>query len=116
MARIRRLQPNPRFPNPPGRGEGADYMISLVKSLTTRFREINDQVNRLSEGRQEASYNEHSAVPTSGIFDIGDFIRNQNPSHTGTVGSRYILAGWTCIQEGSASASSFVEARLRTGD
>jgi len=113
MARLRRIQVDPRLPAPDP-GPSRPFDMALRRALTEALREIAEQVNRLSEGQQAASYNEHSAVPTAGVFAIGDFVAEESAAERGTASSKYVRTGWICVSEGSASAASFVEARIRT--
>lgn len=115
MARLRRIQVDPRLPTPDP-GPSRPFDLALRGSLTNSLREIAEQVNRLSEGQQAAFYSEYSAVPTAGVFAIGDFVREESAVERGTASVKYVRTGWICVSEGSASAASFLEARIRTGN
>ena len=110
---MERLPVDPRLPTPDP-GPSRPFDVALRRYLTEAFREIAEQVNSLSEGQQAANYNMHSAVPTTGVFAIGDFIKEESAVERGTASSKYVRTGWICVSEGSASAASFVEARIRT--
>lgn len=81
----------------------------LVNILT----QIDSQVNNLSEGRVAAAYNAQSSIPSGSAVSYarGDFVRDQNVSITGTVGSQYIRIGWYC----TSAPGGFTEARVWTG-
>lgn len=79
-------------------------------------RELKDhaaQVNALSEGRLNASYNAQAAVPTTGEYAVGDFVRNTAPAELGVALSRYVIFGWICVDD---SPLTFVQMRFLTGN
>lgn len=82
----------------------------------TVIREVKDhaqQVNALSEGRMVASYNAVPSVPTTGAYAVGDFVRNSAPAELGSPGSKYVIDGWTCLDD---SPLTFVQKRYPTGN
>jgi hypothetical protein len=85
---------------PKGRNEWEER---LFRVLQDHLRKVSEQVNSLTEGRIGANYNALSAAPTSGLFAIGDFVKRIDPEVSGSA----LQVGWVCVQEGSASASSF---------
>ena len=63
--------------------------------LQRELREHAQQVNGLSEGRIAANYNAATAVPTSGTYQQGDFVKNSAPTGaTPTI-------GWVCTVGGT---------------
>ena len=114
MARLRRLQPIPHVPKPPR--DSDPYLHALHYSMSQHLRDIAEQMNKLSEGRQDAHYNEHTAAPTTGVYALGDFVRHGSAHETGSVGDKHTFAGFQCVSEGSASAASFVEVHWSTGN
>ena len=78
------------------------------------LRDIQDQVNALSEGYIVAAYTAQTAAPTTGSWNKGDFIRNSNPSEAGTAGSKYVVIGWICTAAGSPG--TWLQARTLTGN
>ena len=86
------------------------------RQLKIRIHEItratSDQVNALSEGRMVATNNATTAIPTTGTYAVGDFVRNSAPVELGTIGSKYILIGWTCV----TAPLTFVQTRCLTGN
>jgi hypothetical protein len=56
-------------------------------------------------------------IPTVGVFKIGDYILNTNPTVTGAGGSQYIIQGWSRITNGDAHVlnTDWVEDRVLTG-
>lgn len=71
-----------------------------------------NQVNNLSEGQVGAVNNAQTAVPTTGTYNVGDFVRNSAPAEAGTVGSKFVTLGWIC----TASPLTFVQCRTLTGN
>lgn len=105
-----KLPEDPRLPH----GKDA-WQQQLIRVLTDYLRQNSRQVNDLATGRRAAQFNETSVVPTSGIFAAGDFVPKKDAIVEGTAGTQYIHYGWQCVQEGSASASSFAALRALTG-
>ena len=108
------LPANPRLPVMTG--EPQRDIQSLTTALTLMFREVNDRVNALSEGQARAHYNELDTPPTAGSFRKGDFVLNRRPQELGSTNVKYTLAGWRCVIDGSASATTFLEVRDLTGN
>lgn len=86
---------------------------SLIRRLAELQRENAALVNALAEGRMAGSVNAATAAPTSGVYAVGDFVRNSAPSEAGTAGSKYVLTGWLCV---TASPLAFVPQRVLTGN
>jgi len=63
------------------------------------------------------SYQQLAAMPTSGTWNIGDYVQNQNPTILGTAGSKYTVQGWSRITNGSNHVlnTDWVECRTLTG-
>lgn len=87
--------------------------IAADASITREFRDHAQQVNLLAEGRISAAYNAQSAAPTTGQYAVGDFVRNSAPAELGSPGSKYVVDGWTCLND---SPLTFVEKRYPTGN
>ncbi len=81
--------------------------------LVRELREHAKQVNLLAEGRISASYNAQNIAPTAGDYAVGDFVRNSAPAELGSPGSKYVIEGWTCIDD---SPLTFVQKRFLTGN
>ena len=77
------------------------------------LKQIEAQVNGLSEGRITNKYNATTAVPTTGSYQIGDFVPKSNVVEAGGAGSKYIITGWICTDD---SPLTFREARVLTGN
>lgn len=75
-------------------------------------KDIQTQLNNLSEGMIAAKTNATTAAPTTGTYAVGDFVANSAPSELGTAGSKYIVTGWIC----SATPNTFLQARVLTGN
>jgi hypothetical protein len=90
-----------------------DYDRSL---FTEMVRQVEDAVNRLSEGRIYQNYNASASVPsgTTVAYQIGDKVWNTIPTELGGAGSMYIITGWICIAAGSPG--TWREMRVLTGN
>lgn len=83
------------------------------QSLFAVFLLLQNQINNLSEGQLSAQYNAQTAVPTTGTYNVGDFVRNSAPSELGAAASKYVLTGWLCTV---SSPLTFVQQRVLTGN
>lgn len=81
--------------------------------LQRELREHASQVNQMAEGRLVGTYNATNAVPTTGNYARGDFVRNSEPSELGAAGSKYVIFGWLCTVGGTPG--TFVQCRFLTG-
>lgn len=81
--------------------------------LVREIREHALQVNLMAEGRISGTYNAHASAPTTGVYAVGDFVRNSAPAELGTAGSKYVISGWMCL---NASPLTFVQCRFLTGN
>ena len=61
------------------------------QTLSKLFKEIEQQVSMLSEGRISGKYTARSSVPTTGEYKKGDFVTNSNTLELGTVGAKYVV-------------------------
>lgn len=89
-------------------------MQDLRRRLTDYFITIATQINTLSEGAVQASYNAQTVAPSTGTYARGDFVRNLAPSELGTAGSKYVVTGFLCVAAGSPG--TFVQCRSLTGN
>lgn len=71
-------------------------------------------LNLLTDGRLAGTNNAVAAVPTSGTYAKGDFIRNSAPSEAGAAGSKYVVLGWVCVTGGTPG--TLLECRVLTGN
>jgi hypothetical protein len=85
-------------------------------AISKAFREIEIQVNALSEGKPAGSYNAYTAAPTGAAvtYAQGDFLRNSTPTELGSAGSKYVITGWLCVASGAPG--TWVESRALTGN
>ena len=83
--------------------------------LTEMVRQIEDAINRLSEGRIYQRYNAASAAPTGTTvaYQIGDEVPNLTPTPAGAPGSEYMIVGWKCTAAGTPG--TWEEMRVLTG-
>ncbi len=102
-----KLNPDPRLPY--GRMDEV-----LQSSLTDILRETAQQVNAASSGQLAGAFNAATAVPTTGTFLQGDFIRNSAPSEAGSAASKYVIFGWVCSVSGTPG--TWLQCRFLTGN
>ncbi|GEM_PF-4585042 len=77
-----------------------------------------DGVNWLRYVLSGKRYEEATAMPSSGAYNIGDFVRKIDTSAvSGSAGSRYIVFGWYRLTTGSSHVANtdWVEVRTLTG-
>lgn len=91
---------------------GTQY-ASKDPELVKYLRNVAVQLNGISEGKLEASYNALTAAPTTGTHSQGDFIRNSAPSEAGGAGNKYVIFGWICTVSGTPG--TWVQCRFLTG-
>lgn len=87
---------------------------SLLVKLTSLFRDISQQVNAISEGSIAGVTNAYTSAPSAGTWAQGDFIKNSQPSESGTAGSKYIVLGWVCTVSGTPG--TWLACRSLTGN
>lgn len=91
-----------------------DSVPDLKRRLTDYFRNMAAQVNAVSEGALQGTYNAATAAPSTGTYARGDFVRNAAPSELGSASSKYVVTGWLCVAAGSPG--TFVQCRSLTGN
>lgn len=104
----------PLDPKLPAAKDGVNYLQQLTFALSRLWSGMAIQVNNMSEGRIEASYNALTAPPTTGDFKQGDIIRNAAPVEAGTAGARYVVMGWVCVDSGNPGV--WCQQRVLTGN
>lgn len=82
--------------------------------LTSILQDIQEQVNSLSEGFITAKYTAKTAAPTTGNWNIGDFVSNTAPAEAGGAGSKYVVIGWVCTVAGTPG--TWLACRCLTGN
>lgn len=84
--------------------------------MTEMVRQIEDAVNRLSEGRIYQHYNAATAAPTGSTvaYQLGDFVKNLTPTELGSSPNKYIVFGFVCIAAGNPG--TWREVRVLTGN
>jgi len=87
----------------------AEYNRQAVQGI---INDLQTQVNNLSEGVLNAKTNAQTSAPTTGTYQVGDFVANSTPSEAGGGGSKYIIIGWMC----SVSPNTFLQCRVLTGN
>lgn len=86
----------------------------LVKKVQDLITKTNQQVNDLSEGRMTATHNALTAAPTTGTWNLGDYMKNSNPSEAGAAASKYVIHGWICTVAGTPG--TWLQDRRLTGN
>lgn len=107
-----RPNPDPILPINPE----TPYEKLLNLRLKDIFRVLISKINSLSDGQLSAIDNASAAVPTTGTFAKGDFIRNNAPAELGAGGNKYVIYGWVCVTGGPAGTFAFVQCRFLTGN
>ena len=85
---------------------------ALKQRLYEIHRDVSQQVNAMSEGLLSGASNAAAAMPTTGTYAKGDFVRNSAPSELGAASSKYVVFGWIC----TAAPLTFVQMRFLTGN
>lgn len=89
----------------------------LTQALSQYLRQIQVQLNALSDGSISAKTSASNAPPTAGSkqqYSQGDYIENTAPVELGTAGSKYIIQGWRCVAGGIPG--TWVQCRSLTGN
>jgi hypothetical protein len=90
-----------------------NYDYSLMAEL---MRQVEDSINRLSEGRIYQKFNAATSFPTGTTvaYQVGDQVPNISPTELGSAGSKYLIVGWVCI--GAGTPGTWREMRTLTGN
>jgi len=80
------------------------------------LRDLEKQINAVSEGKRHGTYNAHTAAPTGTAqsYEWGDFVKNSKPAEAGTAGSKYVIVGW--LNSAAGSPGTWLECRFLTGN
>lgn len=78
------------------------------------LRDIAQQLNNVTEGRQSAMHGSLTAAPTTGNYAQGDSVRNSAPAEAGVAGSKYVVTGWVCTVGGTPG--TWLAMRVLTGN
>ncbi len=100
-----RLNTDPRLPQ-------NEDQKALKQRLYEINRDVATQVNAMSEGLLQGASNAAAAMPTTGSFVQGDFVRNALPVELGVATQKYFVFGWMC----TAAPLTFVQMRFLTGN
>jgi len=76
------------------------------------------KVNGIASGTFFAVDGISVAVPSSGTWAKGDFIRKTSPVEAGGGGAKYVIVGWIRVTDGSANVlnTDWLECRFLTGN
>jgi len=83
------------------------------------FRDIENQLNGISEGKGAAHYQAQSTIPSGSVAaQVGDVVWNSNPTVvngtvTGTLVGNYIVEKWICTVS-SPTSPTWKEVRVLT--
>lgn len=105
-----RLPVDPKLPIP----GTTDYERQLNNQLVRLLRDVNQQVNGITEGGMYSFHGAMTAAPTTGSWNQGDFVRNSAPTELGSGGSKYIIKEFVCVASGSPG--TWVQSRSLTGN
>lgn len=105
-----KLEENPQLPM----NADSPYAQALNQVLTRLFRAYSQKVNQLADGRIGGADLVMTAAPTTGQYQLGDFVRNSAPSELGAVSSKYVVLGWVNVAAGSPG--TFLPCRVLTGN
>lgn len=101
---------DPRLPIRTESNYDKDLNVALYRTL----RELQAQLNALSEDKAIAHYGAMTAAPTTGTWNIGDEVKNSAPGELGTAGSKYVIQGWICTVAGTPG--TWLPMRVLTGN
>lgn len=103
-------------PKLPDAASKEPFLRDLVRFLTDYLRQIQQQLNGISEGVATSVNNATTDAPTGAVqaYAQGDFVLNSTPSELGSAGSKYIVHGWRCVASGAPG--TWVEVRTLTGN
>ncbi len=100
----------PLDPNLPIYSGPDNYQKILGTRLFDHLKKIATQLNNFTEGKVSSVTNAYTVAPTTGTYNIGDFVRNSTPAELGSGGSKYVIHGWQYLSGG------WVECRFLTGN
>lgn len=86
---------------------------ALKQRLYEIHRDVATQLNATSEGALTGATNAATAAPTTGVYAVGDIVRNSAPSELGAVASKYVVYGFLCV---NTAPLTFVQLRFLTGN
>lgn len=90
-----------------------EYKRSVLYDILKKLETL---LNAVAEGKIAGTTNAATAAPTGTAqsYQVGDFVKNSNPSELGSAGSKYVLIGWICVTAGSPG--TWKEFRVLTGN
>jgi hypothetical protein len=104
-----RLQESPLLP--------FDTAPALKQALSKVLREIAVEVNQLAGGYIAAVHNASAAMPTTGAWTSGDFVRKDSYVEVDGGIAGYVVLGWLRLTDGSSNVAGtdWFEAQVPTG-
>lgn len=104
-----KLEETPRLPNTDD---------PLTKELTRILKAHATKVNQLAAGGISANDNTYTAVPASGTWLTGDYVKKSNPVEAGAPASKYVIKGWIRVTSGVGNVlnTDWLEDRALTGN
>jgi hypothetical protein len=87
-----------------------------LQTMAAVLRDIETQLNQLSEGRVTAVTNARAAVPSGATqpYQVGDFVKNSTPSEVTAGGLSYVNLGW--VNTVAGLPGTWEECRALTAD
>ena len=105
-----RLPIDPRLPDSSNR----DRERLMQLRLTELFRQTNQQVNDISEGKLIGRHFNGTAAPTTGTYAQGDILWHSTPTEAGVALSKYVIIGFICTVAGTPG--TWLQMRTLTGN
>lgn len=84
----------------------------LIFALKNILRKTATAVNTIAEGRLSA-FDSFAAPPTTGLWSIGDYVKNSAVTELGIIGNKYVILGWVCS---ASSPLAWLQCRSLTGN
>lgn len=70
-------------------------------SIQDIVRQVEQQMNRLTEGAIDARHGAKTAAPTFGTWVKGDLVDNSSPTTVADSVADYVITGWVCTASGN---------------
>jgi hypothetical protein len=109
-----RLNETPLLPLRPE----SDFDSRLYQALNKVLREIAIKTNQIAAGNTAGFDAQSTAVPSTGTWAIGDYVKKSNPVEAGSAPNKYVIKGWIRVTNGSGNTlnTDWLEDRALTGN
>lgn len=91
-----------------------DYDRQLNSQLVTLIRDVNNQVNGVTDGSIFSHHGAMTSAPTTGSWNQGDSVKNSAPAELGGGGNKYVITQFICVVAGTPG--TWLQARSLTGN